>query len=141
MTDKLKEWDESRRLTLLLSCCVLAVLILLFLIMPAKSFLAGLILGASISLYNVLYLARRARIAGQAAIAGRTAGSGFLNRVLMVVFGIILIYRFPEQLHYLGYVSGLPISYILIIVAAGINAKKGHTKREGRVVLGNHSEN
>ncbi|HET7615621.1 MAG TPA: ATP synthase subunit I, partial [Bacillales bacterium] len=94
MTNNLAEWALVRRLTLILSCSMLAILILLWFVIPAKPFVAGLILGGLISLYNVLSLARRVRVAGQLAAAGssRVTGAGLLNRMLMVVFGILLVY-------------------------------------------------
>jgi ATP synthase protein I len=137
------ELAQFRRLILILSCWILAVLILLWFITPAKSFVAGFILGGLISLYNVLYLARRVRIVGQFAVAGsrRIVGTGFVNRILIVVFGIILAYRFPEWIDYRSLVFGLLISYVVMVVVACLYANKENAQQERRDILGNNTDN
>lgn len=135
------EW--SRRFILSLTSCILLVSILLWFIIPAKSLVAGFILGGSISLYNVLYLARRVRLFNEVIVRGssRRVGLGFFNRVLMVAFAIILTYRFPEWIDYRSLILGLPLCYIFLVVASCIYVKKENTLREGRKSFGNHSEN
>ncbi|WEG13108.1 ATP synthase subunit I [Pullulanibacillus sp. KACC 23026] len=141
----MNEYTSSRRLVLILTSFIFLVSILLWYLTPAKSFVAGFILGGLISLYNVLYLGRRIKLISQLIIAGshRRAGLGFLNRILMVVFGAILVYKFPEWLDYRSYVLGLPLCYILLLIATGVTIKKGKepSSREGRDVLGTDSEN
>jgi ATP synthase protein I len=139
----MNELAWSRRFILSLTSCILIVSILLWFIIPAKSLVAGFILGGSISLYNVLYLARRVRMVNEFIIRGssRRVGLGFFNRVLMVAFAIILTYRFPEWIDYRSLILGLPLCYIILVVAACLYVKKEKTLREGRNMLGNHSEN
>lgn len=133
----------SRRFILILTSCILLASILLWLIIPAKSLVAGFILGGSISLYNVLYLARRVRMVNEMIIRGssRRVGLGFFNRVLMVAFAIILTYRFPEWIDYRTLILGLPLCYIFLVVASWLYVKKEKSLREGRKCFGNHSEN
>lgn len=142
MTNELAELTWFRRLILIFSCCILLVLILLWFLIPAKSLIAGLLLGGCISLYNVLYLARRVRITGQMAMAGTPglAGSGVINRLIMIGFAIILAVRFPEAIDYRFLVLGFTMCYILLIIVAIIYARKERTKQEGRDVLGTESE-
>lgn len=139
------EYHSSSRLVLILTSIILLISILLWLITPAKSFVAGFILGGLISLYNILYLARRVKLITQLVIAGsqRHMGLGFLYRILMVIFGAILVYKLPEWFDYRSYVLGLPLCYILLLIATGITIYKGKDKtpREGRDVLGTDSEN
>ncbi|WP_077614203.1 ATP synthase subunit I [Caenibacillus caldisaponilyticus] len=137
------EWAWYRRFILILSCAFYGASLLLWLFTPLKSFAAGFILGGLISLYNILYLARRVRIIHEQAAwaVPRRAGSGFVNRVLMVAFGVILAYRFPEQIDYRGLAPGLALGYILMVIAACRYNKKERLPREGREILGNHSEN
>lgn len=132
-----------RRQILILSSGVLAVLVILWLIVPTKAFVAGFILGGVISLYNVLYLARRVRVIGQMVVEGsaRIAGAGLINRILMVVFAAILAYRFPEWIDYRSLILGLPMSYMIMVLVAILYVKKERTLREGRDVLGTDSEN
>ncbi|MFC4619862.1 ATP synthase subunit I [Camelliibacillus cellulosilyticus] len=132
-----------RRLILILSSCILGIFILLWFFTPAKSLIAGFILGGVISLYNTLYLARRIRIIGLLAMKGfqRHAGTGLLNRLIMVVFGVIIVYRFPNWFDYRTMIAGLLIGYVLMVITACLHAKKEKAEREGRVMLGNHTEN
>lgn len=132
-----------RRLILILSSCILGIFILLWFFTPAKSLIAGFILGGVISLYNTLYLARRIRIIGLLAMKGfqRHAGTGLLNRLIMVVFGVIIVYRFPNWFDYRTMIAGLLIGYVLMVITACLYAKKEKAEREGRVMLGNHTEN
>src|SRR5699024_771087 len=104
--------------------------------------IAGIILGLVIGLYNVLYLARRTRIVGERIIGGRAraGGSGLLTRMLLVVFGIALAYRFPEEFNILAYVCSLPLSYIIMLIAGGLNVRRIRKQEEGRDVIGNHSK-
>ncbi|HET7521805.1 MAG TPA: ATP synthase subunit I [Bacillales bacterium] len=143
MMNEMADLDRFRRLTLILSCTVLAILAVLWFFLPARAVIAGLILGGLISLYNVLYLARRVRMAGQSVIDGhfRLIGTGLMNRLLMVGLGIMFVYRFPEWIDARFFVFGLLISYVLMVVAACVNTKKGNIKREGRVTLGGFSDN
>jgi len=139
----MNEITKVRRLILTISSYVLISLILLWFVIPAKAFIAGLILGGLISFYNTLYLARRVRIAGQSVASGspRLAGTGLIHRVLMVAFGILLAYRLPDWIDYRSVPLGLPIGYILLVIAVLIHIKNEEKKRERRVMFGNHSEN
>ncbi|HET6872419.1 MAG TPA: ATP synthase subunit I [Sporolactobacillaceae bacterium] len=141
----MSEFERSRRLVLILTSITLLCSILLWLLTPAKSFVAGFILGGLISLYNVLYLARRVNVISQLVITGIRGrmGLGFLYRVLMVVFGAILVYKRPEWFDYRTYVLGLPLCYILLLIATGFTLRKGKeiTPQEGGDVLGTDSEN
>lgn len=135
MTDELQELVRVRRLILILSCSVLAGLLLIWLVVPAKPFIMGIIIGGLISLYNVLYLARRVRIAGQLAMTHglRSAGSGLTSRIGMIVIGVALAYRFPQWIDFRALVIGLPLSYVLMVVAMCLYIKKEtKMRREGR---------
>src|SRR5699024_1048593 len=87
-----------KRMIFILSCCILAILMLIWVLTPAKSLAAGFILGELIGLFNVLYLAHRIRIVGKRVISGlpRIGGSGLFVRLLTVILGIGFTYRFPE---------------------------------------------
>lgn len=135
MTNEFHELVRVRRLILILSCAVLAGLLLIWLFVPAKPFVMGIIIGGLISLYNVLYLARRVRIAGQLTMTHsvRPTGTGLINRILMIAFGVILAYRFPEWIDYRALVIGLPMSYVLMVVAMCLYInKETKMRREGR---------
>ncbi|TCP69509.1 ATP synthase subunit I [Baia soyae] len=95
---------------------VLFITLLAFwLLTPHKSLLAGVALGLSVSLYNFLHLARRVRLAGESVIETGTArtGLGFIQRILMVTFAVLIAVRFPEQIDGRGIALGAPVCYIL----------------------------
>ncbi|GGE28452.1 hypothetical protein GCM10011391_03770 [Pullulanibacillus camelliae] len=139
------EWADlkwMRRLIIILSSGFLTILILLWLLTPAKSFIAGLLLGGLISFYNLLYLARRIRMAGLVAITGRPGlrGTGMFNRILMVAFAVILAVRFPEAIDYRSLILGLLLNFVLLIIVAVLFARKEAAMKEGRDGLGNNSK-
>ncbi|WP_038111281.1 ATP synthase subunit I [Tuberibacillus calidus] len=139
----MNELTWLRRIILSLTSCILLISILLWFLVPAKSLVAGFILGGAISLYNVLYLARRVQIAGMLVISGSTrrAGLGFFNRVLMIAFAIILAYRFPQWIDFRTLMLGIPLCYAMLVPASCFYVKKEKMLREGRNMLGNHPEN
>lgn len=141
MTNKFAELDRVRRLILILSGCVFALLFLLWAVIPARAWVAGLILGSAISIYNVLYLGFRIKIVSQLAMAGkRPRGLGLMHRILVVALGMVVAYQFPEWVDYRSTALGLPVGYILMIAATCATTKNKRIKREGRIVLGNHSK-
>ncbi|SMO67239.1 ATP synthase subunit I [Melghirimyces algeriensis] len=106
-----------RHRVLIFTASVLALIFLMWLIFPAKSFFAGLFLGGLVSLYNVLHISRKLRLAGEAVLSGaKTRGLGMANRFLALVLPLILGIRFPEQVNVLSIFLGLPIGYVTAIV-------------------------
>ncbi|SDW41183.1 ATP synthase I chain [Marininema mesophilum] len=110
--------DLRRRRMITLSIIPLFIFLLLWIITPYRPFFAGLALGAGISLCNILYLARRIRIIGEVAAAGSQprSGTGLLTRILLVVFGVGLTFRYPEWFDYRSFLLGLPMCYVLLII-------------------------
>ncbi|MBA4495954.1 ATP synthase subunit I [Paenactinomyces guangxiensis] len=96
---------------------IIALLILWFSTSYQQA-IAGLILGILVSLYNVLYLARKLRIAGEYAIATgspKTPGVGMLNRFLMVTLAVMITVKYPGTFDFRSMVLGLPVCYILSV--------------------------
>jgi len=142
MENEWAEWKWMRRLIIIFSSGFLTIFILLWLVVPAKSFIAGLLLGGLISFYNLLYLARRIKMASLVAITGRPGlrGTGMFNRILMVVFAIILVARFPKAIDYRSLILGFFLNFVLLItVAVLFMRKKGAMKRRGDG-LGNNAK-
>lgn len=130
-----------RRQIIILSCSIFTLLILLWLFTPAKAFIAGLLLGGLISFYNILYLARRVRMAGQMAVAGGPGllrGTGMFNRILMVGLSVIITVRFPKVIDYRSLILGLLMYFILLIIMAVLFARREKIKQEGRDDYGNN---
>jgi len=126
MENEWADWKWMCRLIIIFSGGFLTIFILLWLVIPAKSFIAGLLLGGLISFYNLLYLARRIKMASLVAITGRPGlrGTGMFNRILMVVFAIILVARFPEAIDYRALILGLFLNFVLLIIIALLFMRK-----------------
>lgn len=110
--------EIRRRRVLILTSSVLALISLLWLALPAKAFFAGMFLGGLVSLYNVLHIARKLRLAGEAALSGERPrlGLGMIQRFLALILPLILGVRYPEQVSFLSIFLGLPLGYVAAIV-------------------------
>lgn len=108
-----------RRKVIYLTAGFLTALLIMWLLTPYKAFIAGIILGLLVSLYNVLYLARRVRLAGESTIAAGTKkvqGTGMINRFLMAALAVIVGVKYPQVIDVRTIPLGLPICYILIVL-------------------------
>jgi ATP synthase protein I len=82
-----------------------------------QSIFLGLILGTSLSLFNLWLMARKINTFGQAAAEGRTVRSlGSFSRLASAALAIVITMRYPEQLHLISVVIGLMTSYIVIMI-------------------------
>lgn len=78
---------------------------------------AGLILGTSLSLYNLWILARRTQKFGDSVVEGRKVRSlGSLSRLAVAALAVIISTGYPEHFHLLSTVLGLMTSYIVIMI-------------------------
>ncbi|WHY00573.1 ATP synthase subunit I [Neobacillus sp. DY30] len=82
-----------------------------------QSIFLGLILGTSLSLFNLWLMARKIDKFGQAAAEGRTVRSlGSFSRMATGALAIVITMRYPEQFHLISVVIGLMTSYIVIMI-------------------------
>ncbi|MEH7180685.1 ATP synthase subunit I [Neobacillus vireti] len=82
-----------------------------------QSIFLGLILGTSLSLFNLWLMARKIDKAGQAAAEGRQLRSlGSFSRMATGALAIVITMRYPEQFHLISVVIGLMTSYIVIMI-------------------------
>lgn len=82
-----------------------------------QSIFLGLILGTSLSLFNLWLMARKIDKFGQAAVEGRTVRSlGSFSRMATGALAIVITMRYPEQFHLISVVIGLMTSYIVIMI-------------------------
>ncbi|GGE05289.1 hypothetical protein GCM10011571_02940 [Marinithermofilum abyssi] len=109
--------ERRRWRVTVLSLVFVAIFSLLWLSTPFKPFFGGLILGALVSLYNVINIAKKVRTNGEAVLSGkgRGGGTGLIYRIMMVVFSVILVARYPAWFDFRSLLLGLPISYVLLI--------------------------
>ena len=81
------------------------------------TFFNGLLLGSSISFYNLWVLQRKIRRFGEvAAKGGSTLGIGTFTRLAGAALAVIVALRFEAYFQIIGVVLGLGISYIVIII-------------------------
>ena len=82
-----------------------------------QSIFLGLILGTSLSLFNLWLMARKIDKFGQAAAEGRQIRSlGSFSRMASAALAIVITLRYPEQFHLVSVVIGLMTSYIVIMI-------------------------
>ncbi|PLR96625.1 ATP synthase subunit I [Bacillus sp. T33-2] len=82
-----------------------------------KSVYLGLILGTSLSLFNLWLLARRTRGFGDAVLEGRRVRSlGSLSRMASAALAVMIALRYPDTFHFISVVLGLMTSYIVIMI-------------------------
>jgi ATP synthase protein I len=82
-----------------------------------QSIFLGLILGTSLSLFNLWLMARKIDKFGQAAAEGRTVRSlGSFSRMATGALAIVITMRYPEHFHLISVVIGLMTSYIVIMI-------------------------
>lgn len=116
-----------RRRLVNLSAGFLALLLVLWLLTPFQKVVAGVALGLLVSMYNITYMARKVRMAGEVALASgsmRKRGTGMINRYLMVALAIIAAFKYPMYFDARAVVAGLPICYILIILLEILEMRK-----------------
>ncbi|MEH6991259.1 ATP synthase subunit I [Neobacillus drentensis] len=82
-----------------------------------QSIFLGLILGTSLSLFNLWLMARKIDKFGQAVTEGRQIRSlGSFSRMATAALAIVITLRYPEQFHLISVVIGLMTSYIVIMI-------------------------
>ncbi|MFP7298601.1 ATP synthase subunit I [Neobacillus niacini] len=82
-----------------------------------QSIFLGLILGTSLSLFNLWLMARKIDKFGEAAAEGRQVRSlGSFSRMATGALAIVITMRYPEQFHLISVVIGLMTSYIVIMI-------------------------
>jgi ATP synthase protein I len=82
-----------------------------------QSIFLGLILGTSLSLFNLWLMARKIDKFGQAAAEGRTVRSlGSFSRMATGALAIVITMRYPDEFHLISVVIGLMTSYIVIMI-------------------------
>ncbi|SHE97161.1 ATP synthase I chain [Seinonella peptonophila] len=123
-----------RRWVIIFTTGLLALCLILWFLFPIQPFIAGVMLGLSISLYNILYLTRRIRLKCEQSILSsiRLPGSGMFHRYLMVTLAIIIAILYRDWIDVRAVVLGLPICYILVVLLEliavlrqGVRSRKG----------------
>jgi ATP synthase protein I len=82
-----------------------------------QSIFIGLILGTSLSLFNLWLMVRKTDQLGEAAANGQRMRSlGMLSRMATAVLAVMISMKYPDEVHLISVVLGLMTSYIVIMI-------------------------
>lgn len=77
----------------------------------------GLILGTSLSLFNLWLLVRKADKFGDAVVQGKKVRSlGSFSRMATAALAVIITFKYPESIHLISVVLGLMTMYVVIMI-------------------------
>ncbi|GAY77853.1 ATP synthase subunit I [Sporolactobacillus inulinus] len=112
---------------------------------PVRALASGFLLGGLISLYNVFHLAFRLKIAGLRAQSGvrKSEGLHMTVRILMIVFGVLIVYRFSTRIDYRSFVLSLLFGYLMLVMVMSyyhLRSKGTTSSEEGGEIYGSDSE-
>jgi ATP synthase protein I len=82
-----------------------------------KPVFAGLLLGTSLSLFNLWLLVKRTKRFGDVMVnGGRMASLGMLTRMATAVFAVLMAMEYPEYIHLISVIIGLMTAYLVIMI-------------------------
>ncbi|AGX06584.1 MULTISPECIES: ATP synthase subunit I [Bacillus] len=82
-----------------------------------QSIFMGLIVGTSLSLFNLWLMVRKTDQFGEAAANGQRMRSlGMLSRMATAVLAVMISMKYPDEVHLISVVLGLMTSYIVIMI-------------------------
>jgi ATP synthase protein I len=77
----------------------------------------GLILGTSLSLFNLWNLVRKTNQFGEVMVnGGKIRSLGLLTRMATAVFAVLIAMEYPEYIHLISVIIGLMTAYIVIMI-------------------------
>jgi ATP synthase protein I len=98
-----------------------------------KTIFLGLILGTSLSFFNMWLLANRMDKFGDAVVRGeRVRSLGMISRMATAVLAVLLAVEYSDFFHLYSVILGLMTSYIVIIIDFFLHAFLLRKKREER---------
>ncbi|GAE92507.1 ATP synthase protein I [Gracilibacillus boraciitolerans JCM 21714] len=84
---------------------------------PFTRIFLGLLLGTTLSLYNLWVMQRKIDRFGQAVSGqGRTTGIGTFTRLATAALAVIIAMRFEEHFHLMAVILGLMTTYVVIMI-------------------------
>lgn len=96
----------------------LAILVLCAGFLPYTRIFLGLILGSSISLYNLWLLQYKSDKFGKTVAAGQKprTGLGTFTRMAAAVLAVLIAMRFDEYFHLYAVIIGIVSSYVIMMI-------------------------
>jgi ATP synthase protein I len=77
----------------------------------------GLILGTSLSLFNLWNLVRKTNQFGEVMVnGGKIRSLGLLTRMATAVLAVLIAVEYPEYIHLISVIIGLMTAYIVIMI-------------------------
>src|SRR5699024_4804734 len=96
---------------------LLAALLLGLAIIPYERVFLGLILGTTISFYNLWLLQRKINDFAENAVKGvKSRGLGTASRFAAAILGVILALRYEEYFNLIALIIGLMTYYLVILI-------------------------
>ncbi|MRH43965.1 ATP synthase subunit I [Aquibacillus halophilus] len=96
---------------------LLAVIVLGAGLTPYPRIFLGLLLGASLSFYNLWLMQRKIKQFGQAIVENRSAkGIGSFTRLATAALAVLIALRFEEHFHLMAVIIGLVAYYFVIMM-------------------------
>ncbi|WP_102026428.1 ATP synthase subunit I [Salirhabdus sp. Marseille-P4669] len=99
---------------------------------PYQNVFLGLILGSSISFFNLWVLQRKINQVGHAAannVAARAIGT--FSRLAGAALAVIIALRYPQYFHMIAVVIGLMTIYIVIMIDFILHHKDTYPRKRG----------
>ncbi len=125
--------DEKLRWAMRTVLFFMSAALLVWAVLPDwRTEAAGLIVGGTASALNALLLRRRIAMIGEFSAKGqsRRLGSGYASRLAVVLFAIMLAYRFPDKLSLIATLIGCFLVQVFLWISILIPSK-GETTRKG----------
>lgn len=98
-----------------------------------KTIFLGLILGTSLSFFNMWLLANRMDKFGDAVVRGeRVRSLGMISRMATAVLAVMLAVEYSDFFHLYSVILGLMTSYIVIVIDFFLHSTLLRKKREER---------
>ncbi len=112
---------------------ILTLLLVIWFIAPYQRTVAGIFLGVCVSLYNVLYQAKKVRLIEESAFSEEPVkhrGVGQTHRYLMVALAIVLAVKFPAWFDAIAVAAGLPFCNILSVCLGFVVVRRSLSWKE-----------
>src|SRR5699024_9504737 len=94
---------------------IIALIAIVTIVIPNKSFFIGLLIGTVVSFYNLWLLQRRTNLLGEsAARSGKRTGLGTISRLAMVALGTLITLHYDASIA--GFIIGLMLVYPIIVI-------------------------
>ncbi|KAB8126707.1 ATP synthase subunit I [Gracilibacillus oryzae] len=97
---------------------------------PYPSIFLGLLLGTTLSFYNLWVMQRKINRFGEAVSEGRGAsGIGTFTRLATAALAVLIAMRYEEYFHFIAVIMGLMTTYVVIMIDFALfNNKTGKGK-------------